>query len=516
MTSWCTRGHGRYFILLVVALLVIATYEIAGAQPPPTILWNVTLDRSGLNDLARGVAVGPDGNPVVTGISGSDFSTVKYDGSTGAILWTATCLSGPNLGARAVAVGPDGNPVVTGTMGDGDGGPQDFLTIKYNGTTGVILWTAVFDALAVDQAMGVAIGPDGNPVVTGISCGPWFSSPKCDFQTVKYDGSDGTILWNVTYDSGSGGQDFARGVTVDPNGDVFVVGASNFVDVVTIKYRGTDGTTVWTVAYNHTSFGTGEEQGWGVAVGSDGHPVVTGNSRTGSNQNVRTVKLDGSTGTIWWNTIFGSAAGEEAKGVAVGPDGNPVVTGSVNPTGGDDDDNFLTIKYDGSTGAILWNVTFDTGGKDVGSGVAVGPDGSPVVTGLTRQSGSSFNFLTIKYLQQLTVSIDIKPGSDPNSVNLSSAGVIPVAILGSATFDATQVDPATVALAGASVKLIGKGTKYSCSTEDVNADGFVDLVCHVMTAQFMIEPGDSVAVLEAQTFDGLAIRGQDSIKVVPD
>ena len=114
----------------------------------------------------------------------------------------------------------------------------------------------------------------------------------------------------------------------------------------------------------------------------------------------------------------------------------------------------------------------------------------------------------------LRVSIDIKPGSHPNSINLGSAGVIPVAILGSATFDATQVNPATVRLAGASVKLIGHGDKYSCSTEDVNGDGFVDLVCHVVTAQF-IEPGDSLAVLEAQTFDGQAIRGEDSIRIVP-
>ena len=78
-----------------------------------------------------------------------------------------------------------------------------------------------------------------------------------------------------------------------------------------------------------------------------------------------------------------------------------------------------------------------------------------------------------------------------------------------------QVDPATVALAGAKVKLIGKGDKYSCSAQDVNGDGLLDLVCHVLTAQFMIEPGDSVAVLEASTFGGQAIRGEDSIRIVP-
>jgi hypothetical protein len=115
----------------------------------------------------------------------------------------------------------------------------------------------------------------------------------------------------------------------------------------------------------------------------------------------------------------------------------------------------------------------------------------------------------------LLVAIDIKPGSDPNSINLGSAGVVPVAILGSTTFDATQVDPESVTLAGASVRLIGRGSKFACAKEDANGDGFVDLVCHVETAQFMIESGSTSAVLTATTFAGQNIRGEDSIHIVP-
>lgn len=41
----------------------------------------------------------------------------------------------------------------------------------------------------------------------------------------------------------------------------------------------------------------------------------------------------------------------------------------------------------------------------------------------------------------ITVDIDIKPGSDPNSINLKSKGVIPVAILTTDDFDAADVAP---------------------------------------------------------------------------
>lgn len=114
------------------------------------------------------------------------------------------------------------------------------------------------------------------------------------------------------------------------------------------------------------------------------------------------------------------------------------------------------------------------------------------------------------------VAIDIKPGSDPNSINLGSSGVITVAILSSDTFDATTVDPETISLAGARIKMVGKSGRYLAHEEDINGDGLIDLVCQVETAQFIIEMGESVAVLEAETFDGTSIRGEDIIRIVPD
>lgn len=114
------------------------------------------------------------------------------------------------------------------------------------------------------------------------------------------------------------------------------------------------------------------------------------------------------------------------------------------------------------------------------------------------------------------VDIDIKPGDDTNSINLDSAGAIPVAILSSALFDARTIDPGTVSLAGARVKMVGKSDKLLSHEEDVNGDGLPDLVCQVNTAQFLIEPGDSTTLLEARTFDGTAVEGQDTVRIIPD
>ncbi len=122
-------------------------------------------------------------------------------------------------------------------------------------------------------------------------------------------------------------------------------------------------------------------------------------------------------------------------------------------------------------------------------------------------------------IPEIPVAIDLKPGSAENVINIGSAGVIPVAILSSETFDATNVNEDTIFLAGASVKIAGtSGDKFSCQEKDVNNDGLDDLVCQIETAEFMIEAGDDMVELTAETFDNppIKIKGTDSIRIVPD
>ena len=117
----------------------------------------------------------------------------------------------------------------------------------------------------------------------------------------------------------------------------------------------------------------------------------------------------------------------------------------------------------------------------------------------------------------IEVGIDIKPGSYPNSINLGSNGVVPVAILSSADFDATiEVDRDTVELAGAGVAVRGKNNKLLAHEEDVNDDGLLDLVCQVETEN--LDPGtfqDGYAVLTGKTIGGQDIEGMDEITIVP-
>lgn len=115
----------------------------------------------------------------------------------------------------------------------------------------------------------------------------------------------------------------------------------------------------------------------------------------------------------------------------------------------------------------------------------------------------------------LPVMIEINPGEkddDPPSINPTSRGHIPVAILSSPTFDA----PASIDTTSLTFGHLGiEHSLAFCNHdgEDVNGDGLPDLVCHFATPLTGFHVGDKLATLRGQTITGTPIVGTAAVRV---
>jgi hypothetical protein len=111
------------------------------------------------------------------------------------------------------------------------------------------------------------------------------------------------------------------------------------------------------------------------------------------------------------------------------------------------------------------------------------------------------------------VTMDIKPGESPNSINPKSNGKIPVAILSTKDFDAPrQIDLNSLTFGRTGDE---QSLAFCHGSEDVNRDRLQDIVCHFYTQDTGFQCHDTVGILKGETKDGTPIEGSDSVKIVP-
>ena len=140
--------------------------------------------------------------------------------------------------------------------------------------------------------------------------------------------------------------------------------------------------------------------------------------------------------------------------------------------------------------------------------------GQPMPTGTA--SSENYDVSSGYITPENHVGIDIKPDDYPNTINLKSKGMVPVAIFGSMDFDVTTVDTTTVILAGVPVKSSPNG-RLMASFDDVNSDGYLDLVVHFDTQSLLLDVDATEIPLEGSTVeDGIEIRfsGIDSAIII--
>ncbi|GDY23353.1 hypothetical protein LBMAG56_47000 [Verrucomicrobiota bacterium] len=238
-------------------------------------------------------------------------------------------------------------------------------------------------------------------------------------------GSDGTFTTRATLAGdldlsfGTGGKvttpigsgdDLGKSVAVQSDGKIIVAGFSSNGgndDFALVRYTaaGALDPSFGTGGKVTTDFGSGTDQGYSVAVQSDGKIIVAGYTYNGSDYNLALVRyttagaLDPSFGTGGKVTTPIGSSTDVGDSVAVQSDGKILVAGySYNGSSID----FALVRY---TAAGALDPSFGTGGKvttdfggghDYGYSVAVQSDGKILVAGFSGNF-DSYNFALVRY-----------------------------------------------------------------------------------------------------------------------
>jgi cysteine-rich repeat protein len=266
---------------------------------------------------------------------------------------------------------------------DGNTDPGDGCEPDCTESVDSTIWTDIVGggAAVEEAAQGVAVDSMGNVVVAG-----WITEVVAlpDVWVRKY-APDGTEMWTQSIDVSMGFADRAYGVAIAPDDTIAVVGVRG-VDInigdIWVAKLGADGSTQWQQTIDGPA---GQNDGGrGVAVDASGNVWLTGFARVGpGDDDIWVGEYDTSGNQIFAETIAGPSDLEDhGQDVDVDADGNAFVTGYVSDV---DFVGDIWLRKYAPDGSEAWTILYDSAshGIDQGYGVAVAPDGSVGVAGVT-------------------------------------------------------------------------------------------------------------------------------------
>ncbi len=286
------------------------------------------------DDFARGIAVDGEGNVIVAG------STASYD-----------------------------FPVVNALQDFHGGGTRDVFVARLNAAGSELLFSTYLGGAVVDEANAVAIDPEGAIYLHGNTTSldfprlhavqPVYAAGARDTFLTKMK-ADGSALVYSTYLGGTG-DDFARGITVDAEGHVYITGytGSNQWPVVEpIQRTRNGGRDVYLTklrpdgsGFVYSTFfgGANNDEGFSVALDPAGNAYVTGLTqslnfpavgsfhtanggactRPACTNDVFALKVSPDGRSLIYSTYLGGTAAEQPRGIRADALGNAYIAGQT-------------------------------------------------------------------------------------------------------------------------------------------------------------------------------------------
>lgn len=386
-------------------LLVLGSATVAPAQ---TLEW-VRQFGTDSQDISYALAADALGNVYTSGETGGDLGSQnqgdldrllsKHD-ADGALLWhrqTGTIDTDSNC---AVTVDTSGYAYTAGSVwGDPYAGGVDVVVNQYSPQGGLV-WSRQFGSASDDQPTGISSDGSASIYVTGYTFGSLAGSHGGEDAFIRKYRTDGSTVWTLQF--GSSDDDFAKGISADALGNVYVAGwtwgslegTNAGGGDAFIRMYDSDGGVQWTRQFGTSSY----EEALSVSADGLGNCYVVGRTGgdlegTNAGQGDAFIRMYDTNGNLRWTRQFGTSSDDQALSVSADGAGNVYVSGE---TGGDlagtsagGADAFVG-KYD-ENGTLLWMRQLGTSSNDSSYGVSPDRLGNVYIAGKTRGSFTGTN-----------------------------------------------------------------------------------------------------------------------------
>ena len=360
---------------------LVGKYNAAGG-----VEWEIPVN--GPNDTldyAMAMTADADGNCFVTGwcsVRGSTEHQILLTkvNTAGTVDWAYPYQIGGDGVVRQLIADSSGNLIIVGMSNFGG---YIAYVAKFS-PSGDSLWARSYNWAGTNVGNGqrVSCTPDGRIFIAGTTYNG--GGNLDDILTVMFS-PDGDTLWGRVYDGPDHGNDVGTDVVVDAGGNVYVTGtvknSSNSTDIVVLKYNAT-GTLQWDWIYNGSS--NSDDAPVGIKLDQDGYICIGAQTKEiGSSRDLAFFKLSPNGDSVLYSFIP-SIYGQRAYAMALDAQGNVYIAGNRN-SGFDDD--FVTVKFDGATGDVDWEMTWESVGDDRATHICVGNEDQVGVAGYMNPEG---------------------------------------------------------------------------------------------------------------------------------
>jgi uncharacterized delta-60 repeat protein len=277
------------------------------------------------------------------------------------------------------------NIYITGFTDSYGAGGNDIWVLKLNGM-GNVEWNHTWGGVGDEYGWSIALDSQNNAYVTGSTNS--FGAGDFDACLIKFNSSG--AVWNYT--AGGIDQENAHGLTLDPQGNIYVVGSTKSFgmgygnrDLYLIKFNSTG--MIWNCTWGCAD----NDQGTEVMYTPSGDLYVAGYHQKSANcskpaefgpipQYITLLKFT-SDGIYQWNHTWDESNHAYTYAMVMDSSGNTYIAGYTDSSVHNDYDMCL-IRFN-SSGLADWSCIWGGSESELTQGLTLGPNGTALVVGYT-------------------------------------------------------------------------------------------------------------------------------------